>query len=224
MAEQVSWDSIKKSSEGNKDFPEYLKLASGQTYKIRPLFSPVTFFKYFVKDSKGNARQAICADPNTCPVKDRHPDLEKAKRRFAVYVIDRADGKVKILESGVTVFRPFGERLELTGKNPGGGKDGSDWYIKVEGSKMQTKYSVGYLKDTPLTESEIALVKEALDGDKEKLQKLYKADTPQEIEKKLFGNPASKEKDEVEDIDMSGDTDDFAEDSDNATDDSDFNF
>lgn len=184
MAEFCAWDSIPTSGGGEKS--DFLRLESGKSYKIRPIFSPVKFFKYFHKHD-GRLRTAVCAKPDTCPVRDKHPELKKPSLRFAAYVIDRADGNVKILEAPQTVFRPIGASLEMTGKNPGGGKDGSDWYIKVTGKGLNTTYDVGFIEPSPLTPEERDDIKEALDGDKEKLQKLYKIDTPQEIEEKLFG-------------------------------------
>ena len=186
MAEYVQWGAVPQGG-GNGEKSEYLKLKSGNTYKIRPVFDPVVFYKYFHKH-EGKLRTAICAKPDVCPVRDRHPDLKKPSKRYAAYVIDRADGKVKILEAPQTVFRPIGSSFEATGKNPGSGKDGSDWQIKVTGTGLNTTYDVAFAGNTPLTQEEIALFKEALDGDKLKLQKLYKVDTPPEIEEKLFGD------------------------------------
>ena len=186
MADTCSWDSI-PSSGGNGEKSDFLRLESGKSYKIRPVFEPVKFFKYFHKNQQGKLRIAICAKPDTCPVRDKHPELKKPALRFAAYVIDRADGKVKILEAPQSVFRPIGASLEMTGKNPGGGADGSDWYVKVRGKGLNTTYDVGFIERTPLSQEERDLIKEALDGDSKKLQKLYKIDTPEEIEEKLFG-------------------------------------
>ena len=191
MAETCAWDAIPTSGSGG-EMSDFLKLQSGKTYKIRPIFEPVKFFKYFHKKD-GKLKTAICGSkPDACPVKQKYGDeLKKPALRFAAYVIDREDGKVKILEAPQSVFRPIGESLEITGKDPGSGKDGSDWYIKVSGQGFNTTYSVGFIAHTPLTATERASIKEALDGDKDKLKKLYKIDTPAEIEKKLFGDDSS---------------------------------
>jgi hypothetical protein len=189
MAEYVQWGSVQsQSSSGEKS--EYLKLKTGNTYRIRPIFDPVIFYKYFHKH-EGKLRTAICAKPDSCPVRDAHPELKKPSMRYAAYVIDRADNKVKILEAPQSVFRPIGSTFEATAKNPGSGKDGSDFQIKVSGTGLNTTYDVAFAGASPLTAEERAAVKETLDGDKKKLQKLYKVDTPEEIEKKLFGDPNS---------------------------------
>jgi len=106
--------------------------------------------------------------------------------RYAAYVIDRADGKIKILEAPQSVFRPIGSTFESTGKNPGSKNGGSDFQVKVTGVGLNTKYDVAWAGSTPMTPEEVDALKVALDGDMKKLQKLYKVDTPEQIEAKLF--------------------------------------
>lgn len=191
MAEQCSWDAIPSSS-GNGEMSDFLRLKSGNSYKIRPIFEPVKFYKYFHKEG-GKLRTAIVGKHDIETLKAKYPDLKKPSLRLAAYVIDRADGKLKILEAPQTVFRPIGASAEMTGKNPGGGKDGSDWYIKVSGTGLNTTYDVGMIGPSPITQDERVLIKNAMTGeddefDKEKLQKLYKVDSIAQIEEKLFGS------------------------------------
>lgn len=194
MAEHVQWDDVAtKQSADEKDKSEFLRLQSGKTYKIRPVFKPVKFWKYFLKNGQGKTRTAIVADPSTCPVRERHPEL-KPSLRYAAIVIDREDNKVKILEAPQSVFRSLGTHFEATGKNPGGSKDGSDWQIKVTGKGLNTTYDVIYLKETPLSDEEKNILRDALEGDKDKLQNMFKADTPDEIEEKLFGKGEKSDK------------------------------
>jgi len=200
MAEYVQWGSV---PQGGGEKSDYLRLESGRTYRIRPVFDPVRFHKYFHKHD-GRLRTAVCGDPSTCPVRDRHPELKKPSMRYAAYVIDRADGLVKILEAPQSVFRPIGSSFEATGKNPGSGKDGSDWQVKVSGKGLNTTYEVAFVSTTPLSGEERASIKEALDGDVKKLQKLYKVDTPAEIEEKLFGD-LNKQGSEIKSSSQEGD-------------------
>ena len=186
MTDYVQWGDVPTSG-GSGERSDFLKLETGGSYRIRPLFDPVCFFKYFHKKD-GRLRTAICAKPDTCSVRDEHPELKPPSMRFAAYVIDRSDGKVKILEAPQTVFRPIGSSFEATGKNPGSGKDGSDWLVKVTGKGLNTKYDVAFAGNTPLSAEERAMVKEAMDGDMKKLKKLYKTNTPEEIKEKLFGD------------------------------------
>jgi len=198
MTEYVQWGSVPKSGGSNGEQSEFLKLKSGNKYRIRPIFDPVKFFKYFHK-YEGKLRTAICGKPDVCPVRDSHPDLKKPSMRYAAYVIDRADGKVKILEAPQSVFRPIGSSFEATGKNPGSGKDGSDFLVTVTGMGLNTVYDVAFAGASPLTQEERASIKEALDGDMKKLQKLYKVDTPAEIEEKLFGDRSNPNEDSTDD-------------------------
>ena len=186
MTEYVQWGSVPEDSNGGDGKSEFLKLKTGNKYQIRPVLDPVKFFKYFHKH-EGKLRTAICDKPDVCPVRDRHPELKKPSMRYAAYVIDRADGKIKILEAPQSVFRPIGSTFESTGKNPGSKNGGSDFQVKVTGVGLNTKYDVAWAGSTPLTPDEVDSLKEALDGDKTRLQKLYKVNTSEEIEAKLFG-------------------------------------
>lgn len=186
MSNYVQWNGIgKDGGDGNKN--DFLSLESGKTYRIRPLFYPYKFWKYFHKNGS-QLRTAICGDPDTCPIKDRHPNLAKPVLRFAIYVIDRADGKVKILEAPQSVFRPMGNHADAMNKNPGDLDKGSDWMVKKSGQGFKTKYDVTFLADTPLTMEEKRAVKEALGEDIKKLKTIYPVDAPEEIERKLFGD------------------------------------
>lgn len=58
--------------------------------------------------------------------------------------------------------------------------------IQVVGAGINTRYTTIYIEDTPLTKDEITKLKVELDGDKDKLKKIYAVHTPEEIEKRLF--------------------------------------
>lgn len=185
----VEWNDMTKFNNGEESLNkiDYLRLRSGETLRVRPVFRPIKFYKYFHKN-EGQLRTAICEDPDVCPFRDKYPEVKKATQRYACYVIDRADGKLKIIEGPQTVFRPMGNHAEATGKNPGGGKEGSDWRIKISGIGLKTKYDVTFLDITPLTPEEVEYVKEAVGGDQDSLKKIYAVDTPEKIEQKLFGD------------------------------------
>lgn len=197
MAEYVQWDQLpKSSSSGESDSSgkvPYLRMKTGNEYRIRPIYFPLKFYKYFHNDAAGKLRTAICADPDTCPVKGRHPDLKPAGLRYAAYVIDRADDKIKILEAPPSVFRPLGSHMEATGRNPGGTKDGSDWRIKVTGQGKKTRYDVTFIDLKPLTDEEKQMIRDQVGSDvKTALVELFKVDPVDVIEKRLFGNDDSE--------------------------------
>ena len=185
----LSWGDValERKGKGSSGKDEYLWLKSGNKYKVRTVHKAVHFWKYFHRDDQGRLRTAITEDPRTCPIAATHPGLaEKASERYAIYVIDRSDQQVKIMEAPRSVFSPMRQRYETNGKKPGGGADGSDWEIQVVGAGINTRYTTIYIEDTPLTKDEITKLKVELDGDKDKLKKIYAVHTPEEIEKRLF--------------------------------------
>jgi hypothetical protein len=174
------------TNSSNADRPEYLWLKSGSTYRVRPVHLPVHFYKFFLRKD-GKLRTALCEDPKNCSVLATHPELKAPNGRYAIYVIDREDGKLKIMEAPRTVFLPMRKRCEQVGVKPGG-KDGGDWAIEVSGSGLKTEYSTTYLTDTPFTDAEKKMINEEFKEDKAKLAKLYKPHTEEQIEKRLFGD------------------------------------
>jgi len=208
-SDYVEWKDVAPAKDG---FPgtdeknvQYLWLKSGKTYKIRPIHLPVHFYKYFQK--QGNkVRIAICGDPDNCPVRMSHPDL-KPQERYAIFVIDRADNKIKVMEGPRSVFLPMRKRSEITGKMPGS-KEGGDWQIEITGSGLRTEYFVTYIEDNPFSTEEMAMIKKVLGADKERLKKIFKVDDPNTIEKKLFGNEDDDESSQTENTDTSSDDED----------------
>jgi len=184
----VDWNDVGNSNttfNDNSGSINFLKLASGGTYTIRPLGKCVEFNKYFLQHN-GRWRSAICSDIDTCPVRKNH-NVEPSIR-YAVSVIDRADGLLKIMEGPVTVFKPFRMFSEATGFSPGG-VDGADFEIKVTGAGKKTRYIVKMVQRTPFTSEEKAYLKEQKLYN---LERIYKATDPEEIENVLFGDgPAS---------------------------------
>jgi hypothetical protein len=185
----VDWGDVatRKDSEGGGTKIEYLWLKSGNKYTFRPVHMAVHLWKYFHRDSSGRLRTAICGDPDTCPVAAAHPELGRPSERYAIYVIDREDGKLKVMEGPKTAFFPFRQRWEATKKNPGSSTEGGDWQITVSGKNKNTTYSSIYLEDAALTKEEVVMIKEAMAEKKNKLTTIYKENTPEEIEKRLFG-------------------------------------
>ena len=84
------------------------------------------------------------------------------QERYAIHVIDRSDGQVKILEQGKTLFNKFAAYKEVNQINPASSKEGPDFVIEVEwpnGVKTATKYNAtATAKITPLTEEEVAKI------------------------------------------------------------------
>ena len=182
----VDWGDVAPPDGGTGNKIDYLRLRTGNKYKIRPVHRPVHIFKYFHRNEKGELRTAICKDPKVCTVASSHPDLQAPSSRYAIYVFDRTDGKLKVMEGPKTVFLPFRQRFEVTGKDPAGSTTGGDWLIDIQGTGKATKYTLTYIEDTPLTQNEIEEVDAVLNNEDGQLKTLYKPHSPEAIEKRLF--------------------------------------
>tara|TARA_Y100000310_G_scaffold344994_1_gene461023 strand:- start:8683 stop:9426 length:744 start_codon:yes stop_codon:yes gene_type:complete len=198
----VNWEEVDSprtgsSSTGQNDRPKptFLRLKANEQYVIRPLAKPMEVWKYFTQ-LNGGTRSAIVEDAEQCPVAKSHPDLE-AKQKFAINVIDRSDGELKVLEAPPSVFWGMRDWAKMTKKKPGGSDVGGDFCISVQlppgKNRMQTKYSIQFIEPTPLTDEEKKMAME--DPGLWDLEKVYKPHTPEEIERLLFGtvtdNPES---------------------------------
>jgi hypothetical protein len=144
------WDSIGNNRRGKFNA---LRLKSGSTYTVRLFHKPMKLFRYYV-----NGNSAITLDPDNCPVAS-HPGGAKPKLRYAINVIDRADGQVKVMEGPERVFKFFKKFWEDNGIDPGG-NDGPDFVIKVTGEGLNTQYEMGLkMGSKPFTAEEKALLK-----------------------------------------------------------------
>lgn len=84
-----------------------------------------------------------------------HPE---AKQRFAFWAIDRADGKAKMCEMGVSIMK----QIKALANDPDYGWEGDipsmDIKILREGSGMDTTYTITPSPSAPLTDEEKALI------------------------------------------------------------------
>jgi hypothetical protein len=187
----LDWgDFTPNNNKGNSDRLNFLWLKSGNTYRVRPVAKPVIFYKYFYRND-GKLRTAICEDPASCMVKTAHPELDTPGERFAILVIDRADGELKIMEFTKGVFLSIKAWWNATQQSPGG-NDGVDWAIQITGSgKNGTKYTATPTTPTPFTSEEksmiIGIIKDADGNDAHYLEGIFKPHSAEVIEKKLFG-------------------------------------
>ena len=178
----VDWTS--QSSKGGDFTSKFLKLESNKTYRIRPVHKPIMMWKYFVEKPGGGFGQAITEDPDSCIITTKYG--ETARQRFAVNVIDRSDGQLKILEGPISILRQIGTWAQETDIDPGS-NDGGEFAIKVEcpgNDKRRTRYVVQYIKPAPFSDEEKAMIKENI----VKLESMYKSVSQDEIENTLYGN------------------------------------
>lgn len=177
MAEAKSWAEVaqSESQRGRGGDINNLRLVSGNNYNVRFVGDPVKFAKYFI-----NNKSAITDGGDNCIIRSKF-NIEPSTR-YAVNVIDRADGKLKVLEIPPSVLKPVIAWWKARKHNPGG-DNGCDFNIDIVGQKKNTRYTVTPLDITPFTEDEKAVIeREARD-----LVKLYKPVPQSEIEARLFG-------------------------------------
>jgi len=178
MVESTSWAQIAQSEQNRARGGNInnLRLISGNNYNVRFVGDPVKFEKYFI-----NNKSAITDGAEKCIIRSKF-NVEP-NTRYAVRVIDRADGKLKVLEIAPSVLKPVIAWWKAR-KNDPGGDNGCDFNIDITGQKKNTRYNVTPLDITPFTSEEKSMIaSEPLD-----LRKLYKPTPQSEIEALLYEN------------------------------------
>lgn len=126
----------------------YLKLQDGQN-RIRPVSSPIPVWTEF---DRANKKATKWLDEQTAK---NHPD---AKQRFAMWCLDRADGKIKMAEFGISIMK----QIQTLALDPDYTVDGDifpyDVKINREGSGLETEYTVTPSPASPLTAEEQAKI------------------------------------------------------------------
>ena len=164
-AERGDWDKdfpaeteggTSKSKEDREKIP-YLDMAKPGKYKVRLVGPYVKCRKHF--------------KPYRATVQDTDKANDPAwlagwvpSKRYAINVIDRADGKLKILEKGPSVFKHF-YSYKVDCNNDPSGKEGPDFMITVkvpmldgEPNKLKTEYTVTHLDKTPFTKEDMKVI------------------------------------------------------------------
>jgi len=165
----------------------FLKIGSGRTYRIRPVMKPHIIWKYFLERPNGGFGKAITEDPNNCVIAKKYN--EKAKQRFAVNVIDRADGLVKVLEGPISILKQIGTWATETNVDPGSNA-GGEFAVRVEcpgNDKKKTRYLVQFINYTPFSDAEKKTIKDTIYN----LAEVFKPAPQDKIESWLFGEDES---------------------------------
>jgi len=179
MGRLVKWDNeIGNSGKKDDSRVPFLKLVSGVKCVMRPVGFPVEFYKFFNRTADG-MRFAITDDPDIL----QNYDLEPS-HRYAINVIDRSDGVLKVLEFPYTIYEALCKYKEMTNEDPGG-KNGADFSVSKTGSgKKGTKYEVKKVQETKFTNDEVKMINgQGLYP----LREIFKALPPEKIENVLFG-------------------------------------
>lgn len=189
---------------GDKQKIAYMDMKKPGIYKMRLVGAHVKFRKHF--------------KPYMANVQDSDKEIDPAWKagfypplKWAINVIDRADGVLKILEKGATVFKHFANYKALFGVDPAG-KDGPDFAITVtipkgvngKPNKLKTEYAVTHLEKAPFTKADMKVIcksdeKGELLKDENgkpisnlwKLKEIYKSTSAEKMKKMWDELPAS---------------------------------
>jgi len=178
LAESGNWDEDFKvdengkragasSSNGTQGKAQYVKWDKTGDYTIRLVGPHIKCRKHF--------------KPYIAIVQDDEKGIDPAwqagffpQQRFAINVIDRADGKLKILEKPWSVFEHFANYKSIFKKDPaaikgvaGADYDGPNFLVKVtipmgpdgKPNLLKTEYAVVHLEAAPLTAEERQMIK-----------------------------------------------------------------
>jgi len=180
---------------GNGNGVTFLRFERDKTHKIRPFGKCVSFFKLFIEKGK----PSIVVDPDdkdeAAKILSEHTGREiKPSPRNAMFILDRDDGKVKILEGGFQIFEAFANWSQANGTQPGAAA-GGDWAIKVEGDGVggsnPRKYSPVYLGPSMITEDEKTMISGLKEAGKLTLSNYLKEISLDKIIETAFGGSAT---------------------------------
>ena len=145
---------------GGKDIPD-----EKEPKKIHHKMGAVSFLKYYKPFNVIAKQEKVRAVITHKLYKDEDPAWIAGwwpNKTFSIHVIDRADGKLKILEKGKTLFSKFADFQTVNDKNPAG-KDAPDFVITVkwtDGTKNSAEYNAtAKQSSSPLTEDETKMIK-----------------------------------------------------------------
>lgn len=194
MATEIDWGEMGNDTpaggEGGPNQKKFLKFVSGKTHVFRPIGGGVEFFKFFVQTDKGKRSINVNKDDKdkAAEVLSKHFGKEIApQHRYAINVIDRDDGQVKIMEGGYSIFKFFGKWAKVNNQLPGS-QAGGDWAISVEGDGLQRRYTTGFMRPAPLTQEELKRIKEK--KEMYSLKEVFKETPLNELLSKITGEAA----------------------------------
>jgi len=209
-AEKGNWDEDFPTEEESKSTErrkaKFMQFKGAGKYTVRLVGNHVKFLRHW---SPFESKDRVITNAS---YKGDDPAWQAGfypRKTFAIHVIDRADGELKILEKGNQIFKEFARYKAINDINPAG-KTGPDFVISVEipnGEKRQTKYAVtAKAQSAPFTPEELEMIK----ANVYPLPDIYQSLPLQRIqelwdalpaEKKI---PPKKEKEEEEDTDTKG--------------------
>jgi hypothetical protein len=181
-----------KGGQGGPGKPEWLRI--GDKVKVRPVGQAVEFVKIFVKTKNGN--RSVVVDPEDAEKAVALLSAEanydvRANNRFAMNMIDREDGRIKVLEGGMQIFGYWAQWQNTTGIHPGS-REGYDWVIKAEKTgpdPENKKYTPMSIQPTAITAAEWELINKK--KTEYSLAEVYKSVPLDKVVEYVFGDRKS---------------------------------
>jgi hypothetical protein len=173
---KISWlDIVKPVSTQNGT--EFLRMQSGKTYRIR-FVSPWYMFYRLYKDVNKSPQSAIC-DEQTY---DQLPYGAKASERYAAYVLEGSDSKIKVLELSRSVVMSIDQHVEMYGFQPEDLLHGGLYRFDVTGEGICKKYKVKGYDGIPLSEEQLNAVSSQTTRP---LSEFFRTESAEQIVKRL---------------------------------------
>jgi hypothetical protein len=136
----------------------FLKFQNGSNIRVRPFGGAVEYNKIFIEYGKPSLTVDIKDGEEAAKLLSEHSGKEfKPSYKCAMFVIDRTDESIKILEGGHQIYDAFGSWTSASGLKPGANAAG-DWQISATGDgaggSNPRKYAPVYLGPVPFTDQE----------------------------------------------------------------------
>jgi len=189
---EIDWSNMGSSkNENNGDRIGFLRFERDKTYRIRPVGNAVQFYKFFIEKGKPSIVINPKLKEEAMKLLSEHSGNEhKPSYKCAMFVIDRADGNVKVMEGGFQIFDAFAKWSQATGIQPGHAQ-GGDWTISVEGDGVggsnPRKYSTVFLGASVWTEEERAMILKFKTEEKLHLSNYFQETPLDQLLEKAFG-------------------------------------
>ena len=178
MGELVDW----KEEVGNRDSKnsggiKWMKIENGKEHLFRPVGKPIRFYRH-TQQIDGRWQRIIVDNRDENILKEKY-DID-VQCRFAMNIIDRADGELKLYEFPTTVYNELVKFRKYSKCEPGG-SDGSDISMVRTGVALNTKYKIDPADQTSFTDEEKDMIRKNI----YKLQDIFKSTSEEKIEELL---------------------------------------
>ena len=176
--QEIDWGNFSSGSKGNGDGISFLRFERDKATRIRPFGGAVGFYKIFIEKGKPSIVVDAKVKDQACKMLSEHSGKEfNPSWRCAMFVIDREDGRIKVMEGGNQIFEAFSNWSKGSGIKPGTGQAG-DWQISVTGDGVgganPRKYSPVYLGPSLFSDDEKTMITELKNADKLQLSNFLK--------------------------------------------------